>query len=84
MYIKLLTDPSGKETGNEKHTVPRNEYKLEETKEGRSQIKGKSADQQNVERERLRKQMRMRWKSQNKKNKKKKCGREIVYKVGNK
>jgi hypothetical protein len=28
--------------------------------------------------------MRMRWKSQNKKNEKKKCGREIVYKVGNK
>jgi hypothetical protein len=35
-------------------------------------------------RERLRKQMGMRWMSQNKKNEKKKCGREIVYEVGNK
>ena len=39
------------ESGNEKHTISRNEYELEETKEGRLQIKGKKEHKQDVEKE---------------------------------
>ena len=39
------------ESGNEKHTISRNEYELEETKEDRLQINGKKEDKQDVEKE---------------------------------
>ena len=38
-------------SGNEKHMISRNEYELEETKEGRLQIKGKKEDKQDVQKE---------------------------------
>jgi len=38
-------------SGNEKHMISRNEYELEETKEGRLQIKGKKKDKQDVQKE---------------------------------